>query len=203
VSLAVAAGLGVGLGIVTGMPLGVINVAIVDAAVAKRRRYATGLGLGGGAADAVHATLAFVGVGRLLLARPDLLRGLAVAAAIAITTYAVVAWRRHRRAPEATPELATPGSLAHGIATGAALTLPNPGALAAWVAVATAVWPRATTTEACTIGVAVGLGSMLWFVLLARAIGRVRPDHPALRFVPRSALVLLVAIAAVGVLGTL
>jgi len=48
-----AAGLGLGLGVVTGMPLGVINVAIVDAATAGRRRFATGLGLGGGAADAI------------------------------------------------------------------------------------------------------------------------------------------------------
>ena len=201
--LAAAAGLGLGLGVVTGLPLGVINVAIVDAAAAKRLRYATGLGLGGGAADAVHATLAFIGVGRLLLARPDLLRGLAVVAAIMITTYAVVAWRRHRRAPEATPATTTPRSLAHGIATGVALTLPNPGALAAWVAVATAVWPHATTVEACTLGLSVGLGSMLWFVLLARGVGRVRPDHPALRFVPRSALVLLVAIACSGVISAL
>jgi arginine exporter protein ArgO len=203
VRLAAAAGLGLGLGLITGLPLGVINVAIVDAAAARRLRYATGLGLGGGAADAVHATLAFVGIGRLLLERPDLSRGLAVVAALVITTYAVVAWRRHRQAPEATAEATVPSSIARGIATGAALTLPNPGALAAWVAVATSVWPHATTTEACTVGGSVGLGSMLWFVLLARGIGRVRPDHPALSFVPRIALVVLVGMAAAGVLRTL
>ena len=202
-SLLAAAGLGLGLGVITGVPLGVINVAIVDAAAARRLRHAMGLGLGGGAADALHATLAFIGVGRLLLARPDLLRGLAAVAATVITTYAVVAWRRHRGAPQPTWGGPPTNSLARGIAAGAALTLPNPGALAAWVAVATSVWPHATTVEACTIGLSVGAGSMLWFVLLARGVGRVRPDHRALRFVPRFALGLLVAIAAVGVLRTL
>ena len=56
-SLLLAAALGLGLGIVTGMPLGVVNVAIVDAAVAGRTRFATGIGVGGalglGGADAV------------------------------------------------------------------------------------------------------------------------------------------------------
>src|SRR5690606_22150843 len=55
-----AAALGVGLGAVTGMPIGVVNVAIVDAAVRGERRFATGIGIGGALADAGHAALAFI-----------------------------------------------------------------------------------------------------------------------------------------------
>ena len=53
--------------------------------------------------------------------------------------------------------------------------------------------------EASAIAGGVGAGSALWFALLARWIGRVRPDHPAVTAIPRVALVLLVAIAVVGV----
>lgn len=195
-NLPAAAALGLGLGIVTGMPLGVINVAIVDAAVARRPRYAAGLGVGGGLADSIHATLAFIGVGRLLVARPELVRVLAIGAAVAIAAYAVTAWRQHRR--PSVGDVPDVSSL-RGIATGATLTLVNPGALGAWVAIAAAVWPHARTLEAATIGTSVGIGSIAWFVLLARGVGRIRADHPALRWVPRIAAGVLVAIAIAGV----
>ena len=40
----------------------------------------------------------------------------------------------------------------------------------------------------------------MWFALLARWVTRVRPDHAALRYIPRIALVLLAAIALTGVI---
>jgi threonine/homoserine/homoserine lactone efflux protein len=195
-----AAGLGLGLGVVTGMPLGVLNVAIVDAATAGRRRFAGGLGLGGGVADALHAMLAFTGVGRVVTADSSLVRGLAIAAAIAIVAYAVIAWRSRKALdPAASARMRDQTSLARGCATGVALTLPNPAALAAWVAVAASVWPHATPLDAAVIAVSVGIGSALWFMTLARWISRVRRDHPALAWIPRVALILLIAIAATGV----
>lgn len=192
----VAAGaLGVALGVVTGMPLGVVNVAIVDAAAGGRRRFATGVGIGGAVADAIHATLAFVGIGRLVTSRPELVRGLAIAAAVLIVGYAIVAWRGRASRRLAGDD----SSLARGITTGFALTAPNPGALAAWGAVAASLWPDATIGEAIAIALGVGLGSATWFALLARWMARIRPDHKALTIVPRVALVALVGIAVVGI----
>ncbi|MDQ3368910.1 MAG: LysE family transporter [Myxococcota bacterium] len=196
--LLVAAGLGLALGIVTGMPLGVVNVAIVEAALAGKRRFATGIGVGGALADTLHAGVAFVGMGRLVTARPDLVRGLAIAAAILIVGYAIIAWRQR---PAATPSDAS--SATRGAVTGFLLTLPNPGALAAWVAVAAAVWPTASLAEAITVGVGVGVGSAAWFAVLARWIGTLPRDHAAVRLLPRIALVALVGIAAYGVIRVL
>jgi arginine exporter protein ArgO len=192
--LACALALGLGLGIVTGMPLGVVNVAIVEAAAAGRRRFAVGIGLGGALADMVHAGLAFVGVGQLVTARPELMRGLAVGAAVLIGVYAALAWRRRERQVRTVTE----SRLAPGFATGFALTLPNPGALAAWVAVGAAIWPDATYAEAIAFALGVGAGSALWFALLARWISRIRPDHPALAIIPRAALLAFLGIAVVG-----
>jgi threonine/homoserine/homoserine lactone efflux protein len=195
VSLLFAAALGLGLGIVTGMPLGVVNVAIVDAAVAGRTRFATGIGVGGALADTVHAGAAFVGVGQIVTTRPELVRWLAIGAAVLIVAYVIVAWRGRR--PRA--ETGDTSNLAKGLVVGFTLTLPNPGALAAWVAVAASLWPDATIAEACVLAIGVGAGSAGWFAWLARWVSGVRPDHPALAIVSRIALVVLVGIAALGV----
>jgi threonine/homoserine/homoserine lactone efflux protein len=194
VNLVGAAALGLGLGALTGIPLGVINVAIVDAAVARRRRFALGLGLGGAAADAVHAALAFLGIGRLVAAHPEWIRWFAVAAAAIIFGYAAFAWRRHEQAATARDGEST----ARGFATGIALTLPNPGALAAWAAVAASLWPAAEIAEALVFAACVGIGSAVWFTVLGRLVGRVRRDHPALRHAPRIALVLFALLAVIG-----
>ncbi len=182
------------------MPLGVVNVAIVDAATAGHRRFATGLGIGGALADAVHAALAFIGLGQLVTARPTLVRGLAIAAAIVIVGYAIVSWRRLRAAPAAG---GTASTVARGIATGIVLTLPNPAALAAWVAVAAALWPAASTAAATTLAIGVGIGSAGWFIGLAALAGRMPRDHRALRVIPRVALEVFVGIAVAGVVRVL
>lgn len=196
-----AAGLGLLLGVVTGLPLGVVNVAVVDASSAGHRRYATGLGLGCAIADTVHSLLAFVGVGRLVTERPDLVRILAIVGAIVIAGYAALAWPRYRGRtiddPAAPPVAAR--SLSRAIPAGIALTLPNPGALTAWVAIAAALWPHAALGEAIGTALGVGIGSATWFALLAYLVSKLRANHPALKHLPVVALAVLIAIAIGGV----
>ena len=192
-NLVIAAALGLGLGIATGMPLGVINVAIVDATIAGHRRFATGIGIGGALADAIHAALAFIGIGQLVTRRPDLVRVLAIAAAVLIVAYALVSWRT-KRIPTKRVDATSP----RAVLTGLLLTLFNPGALSAWVAVA-ALWPTTSLAEELTLAVGVGIGSAAWFIALAHLVSRVPPEHRALRIIPKVALVALVALAVVGV----
>jgi L-lysine exporter family protein LysE/ArgO len=197
IDLAGALAMGLGLGVITGMPLGVINVAIVDAVMANERRHALGLGIGGAIADATHTVLALIGVGRVLTARPQYARWFAIVAAIVVVVFAVASWRR-RRAPRSTRVAgATDVGIVRGVVSGLALTLPNPAALAAWVAVAAMIWPDATVMTAVVVAIGVGLGSAAWFTLLGRLIARVRPDHRALRVVPNIALAAFVLIAVV------
>jgi threonine/homoserine/homoserine lactone efflux protein len=189
---AAAAGLGIGLGIVTGMPLGVINVAIVEAAVSGRVRFATAVGVGGALADTVHATLAFIGLGRLLIAQPGPARVLALVAAAIVIGYAVVTWRR-RDVPAPPREI----KAGRGVLVGLLLTLPNPAALTAWVAVAAAVWPGIAIEDGVVLGAGVGVGSGLWFAGLARIVSR-NKEH---WLVKRAAKIAVIALAAIALLG--
>ncbi|CAN5864596.1 hypothetical protein BH11MYX2_BH11MYX2_25770 [soil metagenome] len=184
------------IGAASGMPLGVVNVAIVDAALAKESRYALGLGIGGALADTVHASLAFLGLARLITARPELERIFAVAAAVVIVVFAITSWRRHRERSMRTYARPT---IARGVTSGLAITLPNPGALAAWVAIASLI-PAASTTSAIATAVGVGLGSSTWFIFLGKLVARASPDNRALRLIPKIALVVFVGVAAFGVI---
>jgi threonine/homoserine/homoserine lactone efflux protein len=190
VSLLVAAALGVALGVVTGMPLGAVNVAIVEAATAGRVRFAIGIGIGGALADVVHAGLAFAGVGRIVTERPDWIRAMAIAAACVLIGYAAVAWRATDRPLRL--------RASHGFPAGILITLPNPAALAAWVAVAAAVWPAISLAGALVLAAGVGLGSAAWFTLLARWIAA-RPYGRLRSIVARIARIALVAIAVAGI----
>ena len=155
----IALAAGVVLGIVTGLPVGVINVAIVEAASAGRGAFARRLGIGGAIADAIHAGAAFVGVGRVIEERPEWKLAMVLVTVAAVAAYATkVILRRRGRARE--PR--------HGVVTGFLLTLPNPGALAAWVAVAAVLWPGIAVPDALALAAGVGAGSALWFTALAR-----------------------------------
>jgi threonine/homoserine/homoserine lactone efflux protein len=151
--------LGLALGVVTGLPVGVVNLAIVEAAHAGRAAYARRLGIGGALADAVHAAVAFVGVGRVIEERPEWKVAMAIVTGAAILMYATSVVRRRRRRDQAPAR--------HGVLVGIVLTLPNPGALAAWVAVAAVVWPTISLPGALVLAAGVGVGSALWFTALA------------------------------------
>lgn len=188
-----AAILGLVLGVVTGMPLGVVNVAIVEAATRGERRFAIQIGFGGAIADGIHAAIAFVGVGRVAHALPE--RAMAAVAAATVLGYALLALRRQQS------ETAPPRR--YGVVTGLLLTLPNPAALGAWIAVAAALWPTIDLAPAVMLALGVGIGSAVWFALLARFVAALPASHPIVRWLPRVAIAMLVAIAAFGLVRAL
>jgi threonine/homoserine/homoserine lactone efflux protein len=165
-----------------------VNVAVVELA-ARDRRAATWLGVGGALADAIHAAIATIGWGAIVTRSPTATRSLAIASAIIVVGYAIyiVRARPKRR------EIRRSGIGA--FATGLALTLPNPGALMAWTAVAAAIDPSPV------MAIGVGVGSAAWFAALARLAGTIRIDER--RWLVWLVGVVLVAIAGVGVARTL
>lgn len=190
--VAAAFGLGVGLGVVTGLPLGVVNVAVVATAARHGGRPGAAIGLGGALADGTHAAIAFAGLGPLV-ARAAWSDALTLASGLVLLAFA---WRIARARPG--PDGARAIDRRSGprrVAAGLALTLPNPAALAAWIAVATALGPRApVAAAAAAIGVA--LGSMAYFAGLAHLAARSARTLARPRWIDRGAAL---ALAAVGV----
>lgn len=184
--------LGLVLGVVTGMPIGVVNVAIIEAATRGDRRHAIHIGVGGALADAAHAAIAFVGVGHVVTAHPQWTKTMAVAAGIVVLAYVLLALRR-RGIESARPRR-------FGVVTGLVLTLPNPAALGAWIAVAAAVWPGIALVPALALAAGVGVGSAAWFAVLARFIAALPAEHRVVRWLPRVALALLAVLAVIGIL---
>jgi len=188
----VSALLGVGLGAATGVPLGVVNLSVVEAATRAGRAHAIAIGVGGAIADTIHAGLAFAGIAPALEDRPDLLRGLAIASAAIVIAYAVTILRgRPHRSIKARP--------GRGVILGLILTLPNPAPLAAWIAVASALLPHAPVEDGLAAALGVGVGSAAWFALLAHLAAR--NSHSALitRWLPRVVALVFAAIAIVAI----
>jgi threonine/homoserine/homoserine lactone efflux protein len=186
---------GAALGAATGIPLGVVNVAVVEAAARASRRRAIGIGLGGATADAIHAALAFAGVAPLVARRPALVEWLTAVSALAIVAYAIVVWRS--RPAEISDAPPPPGTLRTGIAVGLGLTLPNPAPLLAWVAVASAVLPRASIGVGLAGALGVGVGSAVWFAVLGHLASRGRLRGSFARWLPRVVALALVGFAAI------
>lgn len=193
IELLVAGAVGVALGALTGLPLGVVNVAIVEAAARRGVRAASGIAVGGAIADMVHASLAAAGVGGAILARPAAIATLHLIAGGVLLGYALALWQSR---PCDTSEREMPPTFARGVLAGLGFTLPNPAALGAWIAVAAALAPP--TIAAGLVGAAgVGVGSAAWFLVLARlaARGATRPGA-ARRGLTR---VVAIVLAALGV----
>lgn len=194
-----AAVVGLALGAATGIPLGVLNAALVEAAARVGRRHALGIGVGGALADGAHAALAFGGLAPLLTRHAGLERSLALVSAAVVLGYAIVVVRRRAPAAAAPDRGAAAaragGAFGRGVAIGVALTLPNPAPLLAWVAVAGAL-PAATTGAAIASAAGVLVGSAAWFAALAHLASRGALDGAAARWLPRAVAALLVAFAA-------
>lgn len=199
--LAGALGLGLGLGVVTGLPLGVVNVAVVATAGRDGARAGTWLGLGGALADTTHATVAFAGLGPVIAARPRLAEALAIASGVLLLIVAAYLARPRRAPASAAAEVDRAGrphrGLLGSVAAGAALTLPNPGALAAWVAVAAALGPHRSVAAAVVTALGVGAGSALYFAGLARLAARSARHLVRPRWLDRGAALVIAVVGLV------
>lgn len=195
--LVVAGAVGLALGALTGLPLGVVNVAIVEAAARRDVRAASGIAVGGAIADMVHAALAAGGVGGAILARPAAATTLHLIAGAVLLGYAFALWQSRPREPS---EREMPATFARGVLAGLGFTLPNPAALGAWIAVAAALAPP-TMAAGLVAAAGVGVGSAAWFLVLARlaARGAARPGA-ARRRITRVVAIVLAALGLAAIL---
>jgi threonine/homoserine/homoserine lactone efflux protein len=170
--------IGIAAGAATGIPIGPVNVAVIDAAYRYTLRRALAVALGGAVADMLYAGLGVLGVTPVLNTYPSVPPILYAISGVVLLVYGFLTARSQPIQPVAAPsELDASAShraiqnrreMWQGFSVGGALILLNPAAVVTWVVIIGQLIPTVGNTWegiACSIGVF--LGSFAWFSLVA------------------------------------
>jgi threonine/homoserine/homoserine lactone efflux protein len=164
--------IGVAAGALTGVPIGPVNVAVIDAAYRHTMRRAIAVGLGGSIADGLYAGLGVMGVTPILRTYEGVEPVLFAVSGVVLLIYGFFTVRSQpvtpaTQEPTASESVAMRKEMREGFTVGAALIILNPAAVVTWVVIMGSIIPDGTTAEglSCTFGVMVG--SFAWFALVA------------------------------------
>ena len=161
--------IGVAAGALTGVPIGPVNVAVIDAAYRHTLRRAIAVGLGGACADGLYSTLGILGVTPVLRSYSFVSPILYAVSGVVLLVYGFLTARSQPVTPthgEARPPVVPGNELALGFKTGLLLILLNPAAIVTWVVI-TEQFPTATTISGILCAAGVMAGSFGWFALVA------------------------------------
>lgn len=170
--------IGVLAGALTGVPIGPVNVAVIDASYRHTLRRAISVGLGGALADSLYAALGVLGVTPVLKSNPMIPPILYSISGLVLLVYGFLTARSQPIAPVVpsgdephidpeTSAIAKRREMWQGFTVGVALILLNPAAIVTWVVIMGSIIPEADRWQglACAFGVFVG--SLGWFSLVA------------------------------------
>jgi threonine/homoserine/homoserine lactone efflux protein len=168
--------IGVAAGAITGVPIGPVNVAVIDAAYRHTVRRAIAVGLGGACADCLYSGLGVLGVTPVLRTYPSVLTVLYAVSGLILLVYGFLTARSqpvqpaHGSEPQAAREPAK--EMWSGFTIGLALILLNPAAIVTWVVIMGSMVSEVTSTPPTTLegllcAVGVFTGSFGWFALVA------------------------------------
>ncbi|HTR53541.1 MAG TPA: LysE family transporter [Kofleriaceae bacterium] len=161
-------------GALTGVPIGPVNVAVIDASYRHTLRRALAVGFGGACGDFLYSALGILGVTPFLENNHTVKPILYGVSGSVLLVYGFLTARSQPVAPAAHSDAsATPSATAlrkelwQGFTVGLALIVLNPAAIVTWVVLLGPLIPKATHLDgvACAIGVFVG--SAGWFSLVA------------------------------------
>jgi threonine/homoserine/homoserine lactone efflux protein len=166
--------IGVLAGALTGVPIGPVNVAVIDASYRHTLRRAIAVGLGGACGDGLYSGLGVLGVTPVLRTYPSVEPILYGVSGVVLLVYGFLTARSQPVAPatgadvpDASQSVVARREMWSGFTVGLALIVLNPAAIVTWVVIMSSMIPAHTHLEglACTFGVLVG--SIGWFTLVA------------------------------------
>jgi threonine/homoserine/homoserine lactone efflux protein len=167
--------IGVLAGALTGVPIGPVNVAVIDAAYRHTMRRAFMVGLGGACGDLLYSGLGVLGVTPILEKYPTvppilygvsgcvlLVYGFLTARSQPVAAAPPLEMHPHEHAEAARKEMW------QGFRVGLALIVLNPAAIVTWVLLMGSLIPAGTThLEGVFCAIGVFIGSFGWFCLVA------------------------------------
>lgn len=163
--------IGMFAGAATGIPIGPVNVAVIDAAYRHTMRRAIAVGLGGAIADGLYSALGVLGVTPILNSYPSVPPILYLISGAVLLIYGFLTARSQPVAPaSADGSQATidpKGEFWPGFTVGLALIILNPAAIVTWVVIMGQLIPESTMIDGIACAAGVMVGSFAWFALVA------------------------------------
>lgn len=168
--------IGMAAGAATGIPIGPVNVAVIDASYRHTFRRAIAIGLGGALADGLYSALGVLGVTPVLREYPSIPPIMYAVSGIVLLVYGFLTARSQPVTPAAAPTTDQPlpsDSVAmrkemwSGFSVGLLLIVLNPAAIVTWVVIMGQIIPTGTRLEGLACAIGVMIGSFSWFALVA------------------------------------
>ncbi|MEM9492266.1 MAG: LysE family transporter [Myxococcota bacterium] len=162
--------IGAAIGAGTGIPIGPVNVAVIDTAYRHTLRRAIAVGLGGSVGDCLYAMLGIMGVGPLLERHPEVPPYLYLFSGLVLLVYGVLTVRTKPTPPVTEPKHRSSDPSARmwpGFVLGFSLIILNPAAIVTWVIIVGSVLKGIEPMDGLGATLGVGVGSFLWFSLVA------------------------------------
>ena len=162
--------IGIFAGAVTGIPIGPVNVAVIDAAYRHTFRRAIAVGLGGAVADGLYAALGVLGVAPVLKTYPAIPPIMYAVSGLVLLAYGFITARSQPVAPAQNETPKVPSSsreMWSGFTVGLALILLNPAAIVTWVVIIGQLVTPSNNWEGLACAIGVMFGSFGWFALVA------------------------------------
>jgi arginine exporter protein ArgO len=162
--------IGVSIGLLTGVPIGPTNLAVIDAAYRHTMRRAVGVALGAACGDLMYAGVGINAIGPIVEANPGIPPVLFLLSGIILAIYGALTARAQPVSPatEHAPRAHEPSKeMWSGVTVGLALILLNPAAIVTWVVVIGPHLAGASHLEGLAATVGVFIGSLAWFCFVA------------------------------------
>jgi threonine/homoserine/homoserine lactone efflux protein len=161
---------GVAAGALTGVPIGPVNVAVIDAAYRHTLRRAIAVGMGGACADGLYSALGVLGVTPVLRTYPTVPPILYAVSGVVLLVYGFLTARSKPVTPaqnDAPKDVVPSREMWSGFTLGLALIVLNPAAIVTWVVIMGSIIPETTPINGIFCSLGVMAGSFGWFALVA------------------------------------
>ena len=161
--------IGILVGAATGIPIGPVNVAVIDAAYRHTLRRGIAVGMGGAVGDFVFSLVGIGGVGPHLIDQPGVMPTLYAGSGLVLTVYGLLTVRSQPPvAPSVPPHTVPPGrEIWSGFWVGLGLIFLNPAALIVWCVVVGPNLEVGSFLGALVAAAGVFVGSAAWFSAVA------------------------------------
>lgn len=162
--------IGAAIGAITGIPIGPVNVAVIDAAYRHTLRRALAVGFGGALADGLYAALGIVGVGPILDDHPSIPPILYAVSGLVLVVYGAITVRAQpvNAVAASSAKAQVPSKeMWSGFWLGFALICLNPAALVTWVLIVGSFLSGLSLEHGLAATLGVTIGSILWFTFVA------------------------------------